>query len=287
MKARDRQYGNHFWKATAVLFLLLTLIPSLITSAYAEAPKRIITLAPSVTEILFAAGLGDNIVGVTTFCDYPEEAKLKPKIGGMSNPSLEAVITLKPDIVIMTTDGNPKEFEERLRSMNIRTYVFKARTISQLPDGIRDIGRALNEENGFNALAAEIEKTLDNFKAGNHGRGKKVLFMIWPEPLLVAGPGTAVDDAIKMLGAVNIAEDAVIQYPKYSIEEVVRRSPDIIFVGKGSGMDMQEASAGLLKRISYIPAVKNNKVFYVNDGLYRLGPRVVEGIEELAGYINE
>lgn len=274
-------------KLLVFILLLLTLNFSFLTTAGAEAPKRIISLSPSTTEILFAAGLGDNIVGVTTFCDYPEEAKLKPKIGGMSNPSLEAVVSLRPDIVIMTTDGNPKEFEERLRSMNIRTYVFKARTISQLPDGIRDIGKALNEENGFNALASEIEKTLDNFKAGNHGRNKKVLFMIWPEPLIVAGPGTAIDDAIKMLGAVNIAEDAGIQYPKYSIEEVVRRSPDIIFVGKGSGMDMQETSAGLLKRISYIPAVKNNKVFYVNDGLYRLGPRVIEGIEELAGYINE
>ncbi|MBI4825572.1 MAG: cobalamin-binding protein [Nitrospirae bacterium] len=287
MKARDKRYSNYFWKATAVLFLLFTLHPSLITSSYAEAPKRIISLSPSTTEILFAAGLGDNIVGVTTFCDHPEEAKLKPKIGGMSNPSLEAVITLKPDIVIMTTDGNPKEFEERLRSMNIKTYVFTARTMSQLPDGIRDIGRALNEENSFNTLASDIEKALGSYKARRQGISKKVLFMIWPEPLIVAGPGTAIDDAINLLGAANIADDAVIQYPKYSIEEVVRRSPDIIFVGKGSGMNMEETAGGLLKRISYIPAVKNNKVFYVGDGLYRLGPRVIEGLEELEGLLNK
>ena len=88
------------------------------------------SLAPSMTEILFAMGLGDNIVGVTSFCDYPEEAKKKPKIGGMSNPSLEAVVSLKPDIVVMTTDGNPKEFEERLRSLKITTYVFTARRLA-------------------------------------------------------------------------------------------------------------------------------------------------------------
>ncbi|MDO8282518.1 MAG: cobalamin-binding protein [Thermodesulfovibrionia bacterium] len=287
MKAKDKRYGNYFWKVTAVLFLLITLHFSLITSSYAAAPKRIISLAPSVTEILFAAGLGDNIIGVTTFCDHPEEAKLKPKIGGMSNPSLEAVVSLKPDIVIMTTDGNPKEFEERLRSMNIKTYVFKARTMSQLPDGIRDIGRALNEEDSFNTLASDIEKALNNYKARKHGTSKKVLFMIWPEPLIVAGPGTAIDDAIDLLGAINIAEDAVIQYPKYSIEEVVRRSPDIIFVGKGSGMNMEETAGGLLKRISYIPAVKNNQVYYVGDGLYRLGPRVIEGLEELEKLLNK
>lgn len=267
--------------------IVLILCIFLASAALAKSPERIISLAPSTTEILFAAGLGEKVVAVTTFCDYPEEAKRKPKIGGMSNPSLEAVISLKPDIVLMTTDGNPKEFEQRLRSMNIKTYVFKARTMSQLPDGIRDIGRALNEETSFNALASDIEKTLDNFKARKYGIRKKALFMIWPEPLIVAGPETAINDAINLLGAVNIAEDAGTQYPKYSIEEVVRRSPDIIFVGKGSGMNMQEAAGGLLKRLSYIPAVKNNKVFYVGDGLYRLGPRVIEGIEELENLLNK
>lgn len=103
-------------------------------------PKRIVSLAPSMTEILYALGLGDNIVGVTTFCDYPEEAKKKPKIGGMSNPSLEAVISLKPDIVVLTTDGNPKEFEERLVSLKIKTFVFQARRLSGLPQGIRELG---------------------------------------------------------------------------------------------------------------------------------------------------
>ncbi len=286
MKKSKIKITNQNLKFLVLLFFLFTVHYSLLTVSYAETPNRIISLAPSVTEILFAAGFGDRVVGVTTFCDYPPEAKRKPKIGGMSNPSLEAVVSLKPDIVIMTTDGNPKEFEQRLRSMNIKTYVFKARTMSQLPDGIRDIGRALDEEKSFNALASDIEKALNNFKARKDGVRKKVLFMIWPEPLLVAGPGTAINDAINLLGVINIAEDAGIQYPKYSIEEVVRRSPDIIFVGKGSGMNMQEAASGLLKRLSYIPAVKNNKVFYVNDGLYRLGPRVIEGIEELEGYLN-
>ncbi len=263
----------------AVCFLFFASI------AAAEPAQRIVSLAPSTTEILFAAGLGDRIVGVTTFCDYPEEAKSKPKIGGMSNPSLEAVISLKPDIVIMTTDGNPKEFEQRLRSMNIRTYVFRARTISQLSDGIRNLGREIEQEEKFNRLALDIKKSLNDVQSGAQQNNTKVLFMIWPEPLMVAGPGTAIHDAINLLGATNIAEDARIQYPKYSIEEIVRRSPDIIFIGKAYGMDMQKTAVGLLTRISYIPAVKNNKVFYVSDHLYRLGPRIIPGIKELAEYL--
>jgi iron complex transport system substrate-binding protein len=102
---------------------------------------------------------------------------------------------------------------------------------------------------------------------------------------MVAGPGTAIHDAINLLGAKNIADDAMIQYPKYSIEEIVRRSPDIIFVGAATGMDMQDKAGGLLKRIAYLPAVKNGKVFFVSENLYRLGPRVVLGLEELAQYI--
>ena len=240
-----------------------------------------------MTEILFAAGLGNRIIGVTTYCDFPEEAKNKPKIGGMSNPSLEAVVSSRPDIVIMTTDGNPKEFEQRLRSLNIRTYVFKARTIAQLPDGIRQLGQELEEEGKFNGLALEIENAMNTFNGQKQKNNKKVLFMIWPEPLMVAGPGTAIHDAINLLGATNIAEDAKIQYPKYSIEEIVRRSPDIIFIGRAYGMDMQKTAVGLLSRISYIPAVKNNKVYYVSDHLYRLGPRIIPGIKELAEYLKK
>ena len=271
----------------ALLFLLFTV-------SHAETPKRIISLAPSVTEILFAAGLGDRIIGVTNFCDYPEEAKRKPRIGGMSNPSLEAVVLLKPDIVVMTTDGNPRVFEQRLRSINIKTYMFKSRTLSELPDGIRDMGVALNEKERFDVLALEIEKAINRFKVKgqeifnsklkiqNLKRKNKVLFVIWPEPLIVAGIGTAINDAINLLGGVNIAGDAKIQYPKYSIEEIIRQSPDIIIIGKGHE-NMRKLSGRLLKRLSNVPAVKNKKVFYVGDSLYRLGPRVVDGIEELAG----
>ena len=291
VKNRAKGIGNKTKRLqrSGILILLaicmLFLIPCtlLIPASYGGAPPRIVSLSPGTTEILFAAGLGDNIVGVTSFCDYPEEAKIKSKIGGMSNPSLEAVVSLQPDIVIMTTDGNPKEFDVRLQSLGIKTYVFRARTIPELPDGIRKMGDALNEEERFNALASDIEKSLERVKLYKGGRGEKVLFVIWPEPLIVAGPGTEVDDAINILGAVNIAGDADIEYPKYSLEEILRQSPDIIFVGQGKGME--DVSSGLLKRLSSLKVVKTGKVYFVSDHLYRLGPRVIEGIEELGKYL--
>jgi iron complex transport system substrate-binding protein len=256
----------------------------------AAPPKRIISLAPSTTEILFALGLGDRIVGVTTFCDYPEAAKTKAKIGGMTNPSLEAIVGLKPDLVVLTTDGNPREVEERLRSMNIKTFVFTARTLHDLPAGIRAMAAATGVSGKGDQVAGEIEKALSGSapKAqvpGTHR--KKVLYIVWPEPLIVAGPGTAIHDAITMLGDVNIAQGAATAYPKYSIEEVIRQAPDVIVVGKGSGMDMVAVSRGLLKKMTSVPAVKSGAICYLGDGLYRLGPRVVQGIEELAACLNQ
>ena len=274
-------------------FALLIIIFGLSSSAFAaepaSPPRRIVSLAPSMTEILFALGLGENIVGVTSFCDYPEEAKKKQKIGGMSNPSLEAVVSLKPDIVVMTTDGNPKEFEERLRSLKINTYVFTARRFAELSQGIRGLGDALGVKERADKLAREIEAGINAFKIRNAASRnpksaihKKVLYIVWPEPLIVAGPGTIIDDAIALLGDENIASGAATAYPKYSIEEVIHRAPDVIIIGKGSGMDMVAVSRGILQRISSVPAVKTGAVCYLGDGLYRLGPRVIKGIEELA-----
>jgi len=270
------------------LFFLFTIHFSLFTASYAaEPPKRIISLAPATTEMLFALGLGDRVVGVTNFCDYPEEAKKKPKVGGMSNPSLEAVVSLKPDLVILSVVGNPKEFEERLRAMKIKTYVIYSSRISELPKGIRDMGLVLGVKDRAEALASDMEHRINKLKAGKKPTPKrKVLFIIWPEPLMVAGPGSITNDALQMLGADNIAGKTASAYPKYSLEEVIRRAPDIIFIGKGQN-SMNEVSEGLLNRLQSTPAAKNNKVFYVSDYLYRLGPRTLKGIEELEGYLRQ
>jgi iron complex transport system substrate-binding protein len=117
-----------------ICFILTFAIFLHILTAAAEPPKRIISLAPNITEILFAMGLGDRIAGVTSYCDFPEDAKKKPKVGGMSNPSLEAVVSLKPDMVVMTTTAIPG-VRRKARSLRIRTYIFRARKLSELPQG--------------------------------------------------------------------------------------------------------------------------------------------------------
>jgi iron complex transport system substrate-binding protein len=232
--------------------------------------------------------MGERIVGVTSFCDHPAGAKEKTKIGGMSNPSLEAIVALKPDLVVLTTDGNPQETEVRLRKLSIRTYVWTERTLADLAPGIRKLGAVLGEQGSAQRLAAEIESGLTKYrhrmKRGS-GAEVKALYIVWPEPMLVAGPGSAIADAMDLLGLQNIAARAQTSYPRYSIEEVIRSAPEVLFIGKGSGMDMRSVSDGVLKKLASVPAVRNGKVCYVGDGLYRLAPRVIEGIEELAACV--
>ena len=258
-----------------------------IPEIHAEPPHRIISLAPNITEILFSLGLGDNIVGVTNFCDYPEEAKNKQKIGGMSNPSLEAVVSLTPDLVILTTDGNPKAFHDKLTSLGLKTYVFQARRLKEFPAGIRELGAILDISEKADQLARTIESAITQKGAtcdlisAVHVSKKKVLFVIWPEPLIAAGPGTVIDDVLALFGLENIASQNTISYPRYSIEEIIHQNPSIIFIGKGHA-NVRLASETFLDRISVVSAVRNGKVFFLSDRLYRLSPRIIQGIEEMA-----
>jgi iron complex transport system substrate-binding protein len=256
-------------------------------------PARIVSLAPSITEILYALGLERNIVAVTNFCDQPPRAKNKPKIGGMSNPSLEAIVSDRPDIVIMTTDGNPKGIDTRLQQLGIHTYVVRATRIAELPDAIRNLGEALDIKKKADDLASGIEKAMTGYKrraqrfsstASSRKHKRKAIFIIWPDPLIVAGPGTAVDDVLNLLGWENIASDAGSRYPKYSLEEIINRSPDVILIGKMLD-NTHELSEEILKKLSMTTAVKKGRVYYTGDALYRLGPRVVDGTRELAEYL--
>lgn len=251
-------------------------------------PQRIVSLAPAMTEILFSLGLGERVVGVTTVCDRPDEARGKTKIGGMANPSLEAIVTLKPDIVVMTSDGNPKAVAARLHTLGIRTHVFTSRRLTEIPAGIREMGRALGAQPAADRLAGNIEKAIDDVSISHQGKssssragaGQKALFVIWPSPLIVAGPGTILDDAMKLNGLDNIASDGKVAYPRFSVEAVIERQPDLILIGKGHD-DMKTLAKGFLKSISMLEAVKMGRVCFMDDALYRPGPRIPAGMAEL------
>ena len=249
--------------------------------SWAASYDRIISLAPNLTEILYALELGDRVVAVTNYCDFPEEAKLKPKIGGMTNPSLEAVVAMKPDMVVLTTDGNFPQFERKLRKLAVKTYVFRVNRIAELPQGIRDLGVALQARDKANELAGRIEKAIIAIRTKYRlKKGGQALFIVQTEPLIVAGTGTAIDEAINILGWKNIASAASGQYPRISVEEIIARSPDVIFIPKDNAFMMGPTTA-LMKQLATVEAVKKKRVFNVGDTLFRMGPRVIDGIRQM------
>ncbi|PKN34681.1 MAG: hypothetical protein CVU61_07790 [Deltaproteobacteria bacterium HGW-Deltaproteobacteria-19] len=252
----------------------------------ATPPQRIVSLAPNMTEILFDLGLGDRVVGVTRFCDWPTAAKRKPQVGGYTNPSLEAIVALRPDLVVMTDEGNPREIHDRLVRLGIAVYVFRAKRLAELPQALRNIGPAVGAEKAADKRAAAIEDALRRFSARAKQREagiRTALFVIQPEPLMVAGPGTVIDDAMTILGIRNIVSGTAAPYPKVNVEEVFRRSPDVIFIGRGSMTGTRGSK--LLQQWKTLPAVRKGRLHVVGETLYRLSPRLLEGMEEMASLL--
>lgn len=267
-------------KILAVLVILLCLA----SPACGAAPSRIVSLAPNITEILYELGLGDRVVAVTDYCDYPPAVKAKPRVGGFTNPSLEAVVGAKPDLVILTDDGNPRVIYNRLRDLGIPCHVFKPRRLRELPGGIRELGAVLGVGKEASALAARIEKDMAALERKARQKRalppKSALFIIQPEPIVVAGPGTLIHEAFGILGIRNAAADGKDKYPKFSLEEIISRNPDYLLAGQGfmSGGGIER----LKDRLHMLPAVREGRICVVTERLYRLSPRAVGGIEEVA-----
>ncbi len=265
----------------ARLLVLALLLSGPLRPAWAEEPERIVSLAPAMTETLFALGLGEKVVGITSVCDRPEAARDKVRVGGMSNPSLESILALKPELVVMTTDGNPKHIADQLQRFGIAIHVFTPRRLSEIPGGIRELGARVGAAEAADILARKLENLLTTPPRFAAGEGPKALFVIWPEPLIVAGPGTLIDDALTLVGYVNIAADAGTAYPRFSVEEALRRKPDVIFLGLGHDRDNPRTQR-LLQRLVPPELGHPGRIVTVSDALYRAGPRLPGGIVELS-----
>lgn len=241
-----------------------------------EPPKRIVSLAPSLTELACALGLENNLVGVTTFCDRPASIKGKPTVGGPANPSLEVVLNLKPDVVLVDEEGIGSKLAQRLQKLGIKTVTFHGSRLDKLAPAIRQLGTDLGVPQPANQLASRIEQSLKPLKAAT---SVKTMFVIWPDPLVAAGPGTMLDDAMGLSGMSNIAGDARSGYPRLSLEAVITRSPQLIIVGQGEKLAVPMKR--MLTHLNSLDTVKQGRVCTVSDALYRPGPRIPEGIAEL------
>jgi iron complex transport system substrate-binding protein len=251
-------------------------------------PRRIVSLAPSITEILFALGLDSEIAGVTDFCDYPEGSLAKPRIGGFINPSLEKIISLKPDLIIGIRDGNREETLQRLRELGLSVFRVDPRGFDGVMRTIRNLGGIVGREERAGRIADAMVKKKDHIRALTRSHHKpKVFFQVGDAPMVTVGKETLTADLIRLAGGRNVAEYESMEYPLYSVEAVIKKAPEVIIM---SSMDnRKDYSSSVRKWQSWkaIPAVKTNAIHVIDSNLVdRPTPRIAEGLETLARLIH-
>lgn len=267
------------------LAALLALLP-----AAAQNP-RIVSTAPSVTEMLYALGLGPNVSGVTTFCRYPPDAATKPKVGTFIQPDFERIVALKPTVVFIIK--NPIDLGAKLRRLGVRTEELNQDSVKGILESIRTIGSVTHREKESERLAARLRTELDAIQAGV--RGKKptsVVFVVDRTPgtlqgMFGAGPGSYLDELLTIAGGRNVLAGVAALYPKLSLEQILSADPEVIIDmgdyshGRAVTTSSQAEKLKLWSKYGVLQAVRNRRVYDVSaDHFVVPGPRMVNAARE-------
>ena len=250
--------------------------------------KRIISLAPSITEILFALGLDEEVAAITNFCDYPEAVLNKPRIGGFVNPDIEKIVSLRPDLIIGIRDGNRIDTVHRLNDSGFPVYLIDPKGFDGVMRTIKNIGDVVGREKESRKMIKEMVNKRENITTLTQSLSKpKVFFQLGDAPMVTVGKGTLADDLIRLAGGRSISENESVSYPVYSIETVLLKAPEIIIM---TSMDSRKNSPHLVKKWESwksIPAVRMNMIYVIDSNLVdRPTPRIVEGLEALVRIIH-
>ena len=255
------------------------------TPGPARPPARLVSLAPSVTEIVYALGAGDRVVGVCGQCNYPPAVERVPRVGGYLSPSVEAVIAARPDLVAVVPSPGNREGVRAVERAGIRVLVVQDHTLADLWASIRTLADALALGDAGARLVEDLQHGLDAIRARVDGvPRRRVLLVVGHRPLVVAGGGTLQDELLAIAGGDNVAADIGQSWPQLSLEMVVERAPDVII---DTAMGTEAGSQSLFASLDTVPAVREGRVVTVPaDTLYRAGPRVVEAAAALARAIH-
>lgn len=254
-------------------------------------PQRIVSLSPSNTEILYALGLADRIVGVTDYCDYPPAAADKPKVGGYTSANIEKVLAAEPDLIFAAR--KTEDIASRLRALGMTVVSLEPQTVDDVLRDIDLVGRATGQEDQASACTAELQERIQTVtgKIENLAERPSVAHIVWYDPLWVSGQGTFQDEVITMAGGTN-AFGSVKEWSIVSLEELITTNPDYILVSSGSGMnrDGYDAVYNYIMnepRLQGLNAVRNGRVYVVDsDVVSRGSPRIVDALEEVAAILH-
>jgi len=244
-------------------------------------PVRIVSLAPSVTEVLYLVGAGDHVVGVTVHCDWPEEARRRPKIGDLLNPNAELILAAEPDLVIASTAGNDRTAVLKLVDLGLPVFVTAPRNVETILETVGQIGRITGYEAQASELVARMRERLallDRRLAGT--RRVRAFYITWFEPLLAPGKGTFENDVLRHAGVDSITSAIQEFYPRYSLEQVIANDPDVILAVRHEGNPLPDLK--ILPGWRQLRAVKDGRVLIVGEVLQHPSPRFLEALEDLA-----
>ena len=244
--------------------------------------ERVITLAPNLTEIVFAIGAGDRVVGNTSYCDYPAEAKNVAKVGDTLQPSLERIIALRPQVVLVSTASQLEVFTQQLQSQNIAVFVTDPHDLEGVFKSIEQVGRMLDHEQQAQALVQKLrERTNAVEQAVKQTQSMRVFYQVSGEPLYAPGHDAFVTDLMRRAGGTSVTADLPGAWLRYSNESALAARPDAIILPTGGSMGA--ANSQVAEALRNSPAAQAGRVYKINDDLLaRPGPRAVLGLEEMA-----
>jgi iron complex transport system substrate-binding protein len=251
-------------------------------------PVRVVALAPSITEIVFALGQEKRLVGISRFSDFPKEAESLPQVGSYIQPDIERIITLNPDICIAVKDGNPRAVAERLESLNIPVYAVDPLDLESVMTMVLQIGNLLNAGERACAIVVTMKSRIDRVRelVMKTGHRPRVFFQIGVSPIVSVGKGTFIHELIQMAGGTNLCADYT-SYPRLSREQVVALSPEVLIVttmDRGMSIDQVHAE---WSGWSQIPAVRDGRIAIVDSNIFdRPTPRQVDALEQLVHIIH-
>ena len=243
---------------------------------------RVVSLAPNLTEIVFAVGAGDRLVGRTSYCDFPPEAKAVAEVGDTLHPSLERIIALKPQVVLVSTASQLEVFTQQLQGQNIAVYVTDPHDLEGVFRSIGQIGEIVGEKDKAGLLVQKLrERTAAVEAAVKQKQPVRVFYQVSGEPLYTIGRESFITDLMRRAGGASVTADVPGAWPKYSNESALAARPEAIILPTGGSMG--SANANVADALRQSPAALQGRVYKINDDhLARPGPRSVDGLEEMA-----
>lgn len=252
-----------------------------------EPANRIVSLAPSITELLFSAGAGDKVVAVVQYSDYPEAAKALPRVGGYTQLDVERILALQPDLVIGWQSGNQPQALEKLRQLGIPVYITETRFLEQIPETLERFGKLAGTDDTATREATRFRNTLNQLKNQYQNKASvSVFYQVWNQPLITINKQNLINQVIEACGGRNVFADLDTIAPRIDVEAVLQANPDAI-VASGMGVERPEWLDEWLKWPA-ISAVKNDQLHFIPPGhIQRQTVRVLLGAERLCQQLDQ